>query len=150
MKNSSETNQYETNYELPDGNVITFGNARFRCPEALFNPIQMTGKEMHSIQDLTFTSIQECDVDVRRDLYENIILSGGSTMFDGLAERLQAEVTARAPKAISVKVISSPDRRYAVWLGGSTLSSLSTFASMWITKDDYNEHGAQIVHRKCI
>ena len=71
-------------------------------------------------------------------------------MFDGIGERLLKEIESKAPKAITVKVIASPDRRYAVWRGGSTLTSLSTFANMWITREDYEEHGAAIVHRKCI
>jgi actin len=99
---------------------------------------------------LTYKSIQECDVDVRRELYQNIILSGGTTLYEGIGERLLKEIESRAPKSITVKVIASPDRRFAVWKGGSTLTSLSTFASMWITKEDYDEHGASIVHRKCI
>ena len=71
-------------------------------------------------------------------------------MFEGIGQRLLKEIEARAAKTVPVKVIASPDRRFAVWRGGSTLTSLSTFASMWITKDDYDEHGATIVHRKCI
>ena len=116
----------------------------------MFKPLEMNGREFDSIQDLTFKSIMECDVDVRRDLYCNIILSGGTTLFEGIGERLLKEVEQRAPKAITTKVIAAPERRFAVWIGGSTLSSLSTFASMWITKEDYDEHGATIVHRKCI
>jgi len=150
MKQAQDSSSMEKTYELPDGKVITIGNARFRCPEYLFKPLEMNGREFDSIQDLTYKSIQECDVDVRRDLYQNIILSGGTTMFEGIGERLLKEIEARAPKSITVKVIASPDRRFAVWRGGSTLTSLSTFASMWITKDDYDEHGATIVHRKCI
>jgi actin len=150
MKESHESSKYEKNYELPDGRVITVGNERFRCPELLFKPLELGGKEMDSIQDLTFRSIQECDTDVRRDLYQNIILSGGTTMFEGIGERLTKEIKNRAPKAVDIKVIASPDRKYAVWRGGSTLCSLSSFASMWITKEDYDEHGAQIVHKKCI
>lgn len=150
MKQSQDSSSLEMQYELPDGTPITIGSERFRCPEYLFKPLEMNGKDMDSIQDLTYKSIQECDVDVRRELYQNIILSGGSTMFEGIGERLLKEIEARAPKAVSVKVIASPDRKYAVWRGGSTLTSLSTFASMWITKEDYDEHGAAIVHRKCI
>ena len=71
-------------------------------------------------------------------------------MIEGLGERLLKELEQRANKSINVKVIASPDRRFAVWKGGSTLTSLSTFSSMWITKEDYDEHGANIVHRKCI
>ncbi len=150
LKQAQDSSSLEMNYELPDGKVITIGSERFRCPEYLFKPLEMNGKELDSIQDLTYKSIQECDVDVRRELYQNIILSGGTTMFDGIGERLLKEIESRAPKSINVKVIASPDRRYAVWRGGSTLTSLSTFASMWITKEDYDEHGASIVHRKCI
>jgi actin-related protein len=102
------------------------------------------------MQELAFNSIQECDVDVRRDLYQNIILSGGTTMCEGIRERLLKEIKSLAPKSIDVKVEASPDRRFAVWRGGSMLTSLSTFASMWITKEDYEEHGYTIVHRKCI
>lgn len=70
-------------------------------------------------------------------------------MFEGIGERLLKEIEAKAPKSIQVKVIASPDRKFAVWKGGSTLTSLSTFASMWIQKDDYDEHGSGIIHRKC-
>jgi actin-related protein len=150
LKDSYASTQYEKTYEMPDGKVITIGNERFRCPEYLFKPLEMNGKELPSIQELVYNSIQECDVDVRRDLYQNIILSGGTTLYEGIGERLLHEIEARAPKSINVKVIASPDRRFAVWRGGSTLTSLSTFASMWITKEDYDEHGATIVHRKCI
>jgi actin, other eukaryote len=135
---------------MPDGKLITIGNERFRAPEYLFKPLEMNGLLLPSIQELTFNSIQECDVDVRKELYQNIILSGGNTMLEGIGERLLKEIESRAPKSINVKVVAGPERRFAVWRGGSMLTSLSTFASMWVTKDDYDEHGATIVHRKCI
>ena len=109
----------------------------------------MDGKELPSIQELTFNSIQECDVDVRRHLYQNIILSGGATKLFGIGERLLNEIRSRAPKDVDVKVLARAERGFAVWSGGSIFTSLSTFASMCITKEDYNEHGATIVHRKC-
>lgn len=142
MKQATDSNSLEKNYELPDGRVITLGSERFRCPELLFKPLEMNGKEMLPIHELVVKSITDCDIDVRRDLYSNIILSGGTTMFDGIIERLQNEIVNLAHKTVPVKVIGSPDRKYAVWKGGSTLTSLSSFASMWITKDDYEEHGA--------
>jgi len=150
LKKSYNSSEFEKNYELPDGRIVTIGNERFRCPEYLFKPLEMNGKELPSVQEIIYNSIQECDIDTRADLYKNIILSGGTTMYEGIGERLLKEIEARAPKSISVKVIASPDRRFAVWRGGSTLTSLSTFSSLWITKEDYDEHGAQIVHRKCI
>jgi actin len=150
LKKSYNSSEYEKNYELPDGRVVTIGNERFRCPEYLFKPLQMNGKELPGMHEIIYNSIQECDIDTRADLYKNIILSGGTTMYEGIGERLLKEIEAKAPKSMSVKVIASPDRRFAVWRGGSTLTSLSTFSSLWITKEDYDEHGAQIVHRKCI
>jgi len=138
----------EKQYELPDGQVITIGAERFRAPEPLFKP-NLIGKESDGIHKLTYDSIQKCDVDIRRDLYTNTVLSGGSTMFTGIDLRLNKEMTALAPSAVKVKIVAPPERKYSVWIGGSILSSLSTFQEMWITKDEYDESGPGIVHRKC-
>jgi len=138
----------EKQYELPDGQVITIGAERFRCAEPLFQP-NLIGKESDGIHKLTYDSIQKCDVDIRRDLYTNTVLSGGSTMFTGVDTRLNKEITALAPSAVKVKIVAPPERKYSVWIGGSILSSLSTFQEMWITKDEYDESGPGIVHRKC-
>jgi len=135
-------------YELPDGQVITVGNQRFRCPEALFDP-SMIGMESSGIHMATFDSIQVCDIDIRKDLYANTVLSGGTTMYAGIADRMQKELTTLAPNTMKIKVIAPPERKYSVWIGGSILSSLSTFAQMWITKQEYDEAGPSIVHRKC-
>jgi actin len=86
---------------------------------------------------------------VRKELCKNVILSGGTTMYEGLADRLKNEVTNMLPAGSEVRVIASADRKFAVWKGASTLASLSTFESSWITAEDYQEHGAAIVHRKC-
>merc|ERR1712176_229427 len=148
MKAAEKDETIEKKYELPDGQVITIGAERFRCPEPLFKPA-LIGKESSGIHKLTYDSIQKCDVDIRRDLYTNTVLSGGSTMFNQIDKRLQKELTALAPSAIKVKIVAPPERKYSVWIGGSILSSLSTFQEMWITKDEYDESGPGIVHRKC-
>jgi len=140
--------RYWKNYELPDGQVITIGNERFRCPEVMFKP-NFIGLEQEGVHKLTFQSIMKCDVDIRKDLYGNIVMSGGSTMFNGVAERMQKEVAALAPDSMTIKIIAPPERKYSVWIGGSILSSLSTFEEMWITKNEYDEAGPSIVHRKC-
>jgi len=138
----------EKSFELPDGNIIVIGNERFRCPEVLFQP-NLTGLEMDGIADSTFQTIMKCDVDIRKDLYANIVLSGGTTMFPGISERMSKEITALAPASIKVKIVAPPERKYSVWIGGSILASLSTFQSMWISKEEYDESGPSIVHRKC-
>jgi len=89
----------EKQYELPDGKVITIGSERFRTPEVLFQP-SFIGQEAEGIHRLTYDSIQKCDVDIRRDLYTNIVLSGGTTMFDGIDKRLNKEMTALAPASV--------------------------------------------------
>merc|ERR1712136_193948 len=101
---------------------ITVGNERFRCPEVPFQP-NTIGMESAGVHKLTFDSIMKCDVDIRRDLYKNIVMSGGTTTFKGIPERLGKDI----------KVIAPPERKYSVWIGGSILASLSTFEEMWVT-----------------
>jgi len=148
MKEAADSSDKEKTYELPDGNIITVGNERFRCPEVLFQP-SFIGKEASGIHDTTFQSIMKCDVDIRKDLYANVVLSGGTTMFQGIGERMTKELTALAPSTMKIKVVAPPERKYSVWIGGSILSSLSTFQQMWISKQEYDESGPTIVHRKC-
>ena len=91
----------------------------------------------------------KCDVDIRRELYSNVVMSGGTTMFPKLADRIQNELTALAPSTMKIKCIAPAERKYSVWIGGSILASLSSFQEMWITKGEYNETGVGIVHKKC-
>jgi actin beta/gamma 1 len=150
MASSFTSQVFDKPYTLPDGQVLTIGNERFRCPELLFQP-SLEGKEYAGMHKLTYDSIQKCDIDIRKDLYANVILSGGSTMFEGLDERLKAEIIKMAPKEMEqvVSILAMPERKYCVWIGGSVISSLSVFKTMWISRQEYDEIGVSVVHRKC-
>ena len=138
-------------YELPDGNIVILKEERIKCPEALFKPT-MIGKEGPGIADLCHDSIQKCDIDLKKELYNNIFLYGGNTMINGLSERLTKEIKnlLRGPfSEVQVLPLEKNDNKYAAWKGGVVASNLEQFKSQWISKDEYEEYGATIVHRKC-
>lgn len=137
-----------SSYELPDGQVITIGNERYRCPEALLQP-SFLGMASDGLHEVAYTSIIKCTSDLRKDLFGNIVLAGGNTMFPGFAERMQSHMTALAPGTIKTKIIAPPERKYSAWIGGSILASLAHTQDMWISKEEYGESGPLIVHRKC-
>ncbi len=101
------------------------------------------------MHELIYETIQGADIDTRTEFYKHIVLSGGTTMFPGIEERLQKELENLAPKNAKIKITAPGERKYSVWIGGSILASLSTFQSQWISKDEYTDSGPQIVHRKC-
>ena len=123
------SSEHDTPVKLPDNSVINIpGNVRIQCPELLFKP-SLNGKNCKSIQALTWESVQNCDIDIRRDLCKNLILSGGTTMYKGLPDRFKDEIVGLAPAGAEIKVIAAADRKFAVWKGASTFSSLTSFNS---------------------
>jgi centractin len=92
----------------------------------------------------------KADIDLRKTLLSQIVLAGGSTMFNGFGERLLYEIRKHhlTPKESKIRIAAPPERMISTWIGGSILASLSTFKSMWISKKDYLEHGNRILHSK--
>ena len=136
-------------YTLPNGQSIKLADERFRVPELLFKP-RLNGFDYGSIPENIFDSIMKCDSDIHNDLYSNILLSGGTTMFEGLPERLEKEIISLAPPTMKIKVFAPPERKYAAWIGGSILASFDTFSQMSVTRKEYDEAGSEIVYRKCL
>eukprot|EP00878_Enallax_costatus_P008234 GHUV01008608.1.p1 GENE.GHUV01008608.1~~GHUV01008608.1.p1 ORF type:complete len:383 (+),score=71.29 GHUV01008608.1:747-1895(+) len=148
-------------YELPDGQEIQVGVDRFKVPELLFQPQLVhtfPGMSEYPLPEgqkglagLVVDSVNRCDTDVRKDLYQHIVLTGGTSLLTQMRERVEVEVSAAAAGGTKVKVtapVNPVERRHAVWIGGSILASLGSFQQMWMSKREYEEHGPGLVHRK--
>ena len=148
-------NHYPDYYEITKGHYngnlqgVPIDEQSFRCLELLFKP-DMLNLKYDSIDRAIFKSIEMCGKDLHKDLYGNIVLSGGTTMFRGLPERIEKEIIRFAPSTMEVNVVASPERKYAAWIGGSILGALPTFQQMVVTHKEYNDAGVGIVHRKCL
>jgi len=138
------------------------GYERFLTPEVFFNPeIHPSGSDfLTPLPKVVDQTIQSSPIDVRRGLYKNIVLSGGSTLFKGVDKRVQRDIKRMVderikrseelsqgrikPQPIEVKVISHNLQRYAVWFGGSILATLDEFYKVCHTKKQYEEFGPGI------
>ncbi|KAF9898346.1 actin [Lobosporangium transversale] len=148
IQTAASSSALDKTYELPDGHLVTLTSECFRTPEALFQP-SLFGHEGDGIHVAISKSIMASDIGIRRELYGNVVLSGGTTMYSNLGDRIQNELAKLAPSSVQLKVIAPPERKYSAWIGGSNLASLSTFQGMWISINEYNEDGPSIVHHKC-
>ncbi|KAI3651948.1 hypothetical protein MP228_003251 [Amoeboaphelidium protococcarum] len=133
-------------YVLPDGQVVKIGSERYLAPEILFKP-EIVGSECVGVHEMLVNSINKVDLDLRRLLYENIILSGGTTLLKGFGSRLLAEVKQVSMRDVKIKIFAPPERKYSTWIGGSILASLSTFKKLWITAEEYEED-PEVIHKK--
>ena len=144
-----QANEQFASTRLPNGNMFECGGERFKCPEILFDPT-LNDLDFEAIHQSIFNSIMKCDIDIRKDLYQNILLCGGSSMFKGFSERIEKEIIALAPPSMRIRVFAPPERRNSVWLGGSILGERDFFKqTMAVTRKEYDGQGPQIVHLKC-
>lgn len=158
--------EWNADYELPDGQEITIENERFRCPEALFNPKMMGKKDVESLPQAIYNAINDCEQDNRRVLYSNIVLSGGTSAFDGLAGRLDYEIEELAPhlkkkrgkgdkdmvRVKTGKDLKWNDCRSVAWYGAALIAGSNTQKTKWMTKEDYFDpsKGADYINTKVL
>ncbi|KAF9456550.1 actin-related protein [Collybia nuda] len=146
VKEEKDTLGRTEDFRLPDGNIVQLGPERFRAPEILFNP-ELIGQEYAGVHQVVVDSINRVDLDLRKSLFSNIVLSGGSTLCRGFGDRLLNEVKKLALKDIKIKIYAPPERKYSTWIGGSILAGLNTFKKMWVSAEEYQED-PDIIHKK--
>jgi actin-related protein len=136
-------------YKLPDGQTtVSISGEKYHCPELLFQP-QFFHKEHFGLHEQTYKSIKKCDEDIEKDLFFNVILCGGSSLFAKIKTKFQKELQSLAPTGKNVKVIAPPERKYSSWLGGAILSSMPNFKSaMFVSKSEFTEYGSSVIYNK--
>ncbi|XP_050075029.1 actin-like [Anopheles maculipalpis] len=137
-------------FKASDGSVVNIGAERYRCGEAMFNPSVIGQQNVRPVQELIAESVASCKETNRKDLYAYIVLVGGSTMLKGFSERLQSELTKLVPSQYRCKVVTTQDPILTVWAGGCLVAQSPMFQQSWVTKQEYEEYGADVIHRKCV
>ena len=141
----------ELAYDLPDGNTINLVEDRNLILERIFNPIKDV-QGFNGYHQMVNDAISKADLEIKKELYSNIFLCGGNTLFSGFAERFQKQISSSNKQIIKLKIITHPsntERKFSTWIGGSILSSLGTFHQLWVSKKEFEENGAKIIERKC-
>ena len=97
-----------------------------------------------TLPSLAYGAVESSDVDVRKEVLSNVVMTGGSSLFQGASERLHHELSAKVPSAYKVKVVTAApiERKFSVWIGASILASLGSFQQLWLSKAEYAEMGA--------
>ena len=160
-----------TPHEMPNGYNANYGLERYKGPEVVFNPAEfdfgrhIAGGEgaphpppstsidsSSGLGKLMRESIDACDVDVRSHLWMNIVIVGGTTLIKGFKERIENELQLHVPAGTRFKVVSmtSHERLFGPWIGGSIYASLGSFQQMWVSKAEYKEHGVALLAKRCV
>jgi actin-related protein len=149
LNNSYRNNDVNRNYETPDGNIISVRDERFRCPECLFNTREIGIRES-GIHETINKSVMRCEENIRKDMYNNIVLCGGNTMFQGIDQRLNNELNDLLPQTanFNINIIAPPNRNFISFIGASILASYSQFQQICVTKSQFHEEGENPIHRK--
>ncbi|XP_052272204.1 actin-3-like isoform X2 [Dreissena polymorpha] len=149
LKLAQSMDIYERLFDLPNGKQISLNLERMFAGECLFRP-EIFGCNCPGLHRQVGRTLNLANPDIRRSVCQNVVLSGGNTLFPGLSVRLQMELNRLIPCSYGVKVLEYPDKQhYAAWIGGSKMASSDDMLTRWISKEDYECHGAAIVNKKC-
>ncbi|KAJ2516047.1 NuA4 histone acetyltransferase subunit [Coemansia sp. RSA 1939] len=148
-------------FEFPDGFNLSVGSMRYAGPEILFNPnkfitksparLENTQQPLLGVHEIALKSVMASDVDLRPQLLNSVVIAGGSTLYPGFNDRFSVALQESCPGS-RIKLYapsSNTERKVTAWLGGSVLASLGTFHQLWVSRAEYEEHGASIVDKKC-
>mmetsp|Transcript_14985 Transcript_14985/g.47679 ORF Transcript_14985/g.47679 Transcript_14985/m.47679 type:complete len:469 (-) Transcript_14985:307-1713(-) len=147
-------------YELPDGTVVMIGPDRFKSGEMLIHPesdgafgTHLAGSDSPpmSLPDTLSSALQSVHVDLRREMAQQLILVGGGSLLPGTVERLTKELLQSLPSALKPRFLTpaKPERLFSVFTGGSILATLGSFQQLWISRAEYDEHGAALLAARC-
>jgi actin, other eukaryote len=143
---NSNFNHEKSTFQLPDGKTITLGDEMSMIPMCLFGKTDAIENSNCGIQDLVVNTIQKIeDIDVQRELYSNIVIAGGGSLFSDLGDYLNLKVSSLVDEVIDV--VSPKNRMLSTWNGGSMMCSLDSFSEKWITKQEYEEFGEDIANK---
>lgn len=138
----------EMEYELPDGNKICLKEERIICPECMFKP-RIIGKSFDSMDFECIDSINRCDITLKNEFLQNIILAGGNTYFKGYDDRLWNELKPHLNDKLKrlIRIRRDTFQKFIYWNGMSIMSSLTSFCDYLVKKYDYEENGPNIINK---
>ncbi|KAJ3424892.1 actin-5c-related [Anaeramoeba flamelloides] len=127
--------------------TFTLSKNRYLATEILFNPQLIKRENEPNITSLITKSVEQCDERIHSEIYHSIVITGGSSGFNGLKERVEMELKTLLGNR-SFNVILPVDTTISAWVGASMLSVAQNFQESWFTKQQYNEMGIQGVHKR--
>jgi centractin len=148
-KNISNNKDINKKYMLPDDNEIDVGEERFLAPEILFNPM-LKEYEYPGLPEILSESINKVNVDLKKQLYNSILLCGGNMKMKGMKERIHKELKKNAPKNIKVRLHTPSTPENSAWIGANIISSLDISKDMWISRKEWFETDASIINTRTI
>jgi actin len=148
-KESKLTDNEPKMYHLPDDSVVRLTSERHAIPEAIFDP-SLINLSQEGIHKCCFYSIMKTNTEIRSEMFSNIVLTGGNTLFDRIQQRLFKEIYELAPTKTKIDIIANKERMYSSWIGGSIIGNMDTFQFLCVSRKEYNEQGNRIIHDKTL